>query len=84
MIFDWYNAHCPHTTLEIRTPNEVYLDLPAACEKPRIEPRPLWPRSSPCASPQARLKSTRGAVHFRIDFLRGRKHLPIITLKYAA
>jgi hypothetical protein len=84
LFFDWYNDHRPHTTLEVRTPNEVYHDLPPACEQPRFEPRPRWPRISPCASPQAPMKSTRGAVHIRIDFLHGRKHLPIITLKLAA
>ena len=83
-FFDWYNDHHPHTTLEVRTPNEVYHDLSPACEKPRLEPRPRWPPSSPCASPEAPMKSTRSAVHIQIGFLHGRKHLPIITLKHAA
>ncbi len=37
LFFDWYNDHRPHTTLEVRTPNEVYHDLAPACEQPRFE-----------------------------------------------
>ena len=84
LFFNWYNDHRPHTTIEIRTPKEIYHDLSPACEQPRLEPRPRWPRSSPCASPQAPMKSTRGAMHIQVGFLHGRKHLPIITLKHAA
>ncbi len=83
-FFGWYNHHRPHTTLNVATPNEIYHGLPPACEKPRFEPRPRWPSTLPCASPQALVKSTIGDVHVKIEFLSGRKHLPIITLKHAA
>jgi transposase InsO family protein len=83
-FFHWYNEHRPHTTLEVRTPNEVYHDLPPACQEPRLEPRPGWPPSSPCAAPEVPVRSTRGAVHLQIGFLHRRKHLPIVTLSHAA
>ena len=51
-FFDWYNHHRPHTTLQIHTPDEVYHNLSPACEQPRFEPRPGWPNTLPCASPQ--------------------------------
>ncbi len=84
LFFGWYNHHRPHTTLEVATPDEIYHDLSPACTQPRFEPRPRWPRTSPCASPSAVAKPTIGDVHVKIEFLHGRKQLPIVTLKHAA
>ncbi len=83
LFFGWYNDLRPHMTLHTRTPNEVYHDLSPACEQPRFEPRTRWPRISPCASPPAPVKSAT-SVHVEINFLHGRKHLPIVTLKHVA
>ncbi len=83
LFFAWYNNFRPHMTLRTRTPNEIYHDLSPACEQPRFEPRPRWPSTSPCASPQALVNSANN-VHVKIEFLHGRKHLPIVTLKHAA
>jgi transposase InsO family protein len=47
----WYNEHRPHFGLSGRTPNEVYFRRFPANRRPRIEPRPNWPRASPCARP---------------------------------
>ncbi len=84
-ILDWYNAHRPHTTLGGRTPDERYRRIPAACRRPRWEPRPHWPADSACACPQAKVRGRPG-VHLRllVDFHQGRKHLPIVTLKRVA
>ena len=46
----WFNRHRPHTMLCGRTPDEVYYNLRPAHRAPRFEPRPYWPRGSPCAS----------------------------------
>jgi len=82
----WYN-HCrPHSSLNARTPQEVYHDVfPAACERPRHEPRAKWPRSAPCASPGAPVAGQCGA-HIRLDvrYQQGRKHLPIVEIRRAA
>ena len=59
-IIDWYNEHRPHDTLGGRTPNEVYFSRPPANEQPRIEPRPRWPRGSPCAKPQVAIDGAPG------------------------
>jgi putative transposase len=82
---DWHNEHRPHTTLEGRTPNEVYFGRHPANRRPRIEPRPAWPRGSPCARPQALVAGQPGD-HFSLDVEHhaGRRHLPIVTLRRAA
>jgi hypothetical protein len=84
-ILDWYNDARPHMTLDGRTPNEVYFSRPPANEQPRIEPRRDWPRGSPCAKPQAGIDGDPGdPVIFKIDFLEGRRHLPVICIRRAA
>jgi transposase InsO family protein len=52
LIIDWYNEYQPHDTLGGKTPNEVHFSRSAANQQPRFEPRPRWPRGSPCAQPQ--------------------------------
>ena len=66
-------------------PNEVYFRQRPASRSPRIEPRPDWPRSSPCARPQALVAGQPGdRFTFQLDSHRGRTHLPVVTLKRAA
>ena len=82
---DWYNEHRPHMTLLGKTPNEVYFKRCAANQRPRIEPREDWPRGSPCAKPQTLVAGQPGdQFTLQVDFHKGRKHLPIVTLKRAA
>ena len=81
----WFNADRPHEWLRGRTPDEVYFGVMPAVRKPRFEPRPRWPRRSPCARPQALVRGRPGAVlELRVDYRAGRKHLPIVSLKRAA
>jgi hypothetical protein len=76
----WYNHERPSEALEGRTPYEIYYDLDAACFTPRFEPRRRWPRGSPCAAPQARIRGRRGfRLKLGVSYLAGRKHLPIIN-----
>jgi putative transposase len=84
-IIGWYNAHRPHTTLRGRTPDEVYFRQFPANRKPRIEPRPGWPRGSPCATPQT-LVADKPGDRFTLDvtFVDGREALPIVRLRRAA
>jgi hypothetical protein len=52
-----------------------------ACNQPRFEPRPAWPRGSPCARPRVLVKGQPGAqLALTVEFLDGRQHLPCITL----
>jgi putative transposase len=82
--FDWYNAHRPHESLDGRTPDEVYFGRPAANTRPRVEPRPHWPKGSSCASPQASVRGKPGCrVELEITYHEGRRHLPVIKLKRA-
>jgi len=84
-IVCWYNRFRPHTYLGGRTPEERYGRIPAACRRPRFEPRPRWPRDSPCASPQAKVRGNPGVrLQLVVDFHQGRGHLPIVTLKRVA
>jgi hypothetical protein len=50
---DWYNQNRPHSTLDGKTPDEIYHTLGPASECPRIEPRSRWPRTARCLFPQA-------------------------------
>jgi len=85
LFVDWYNEHRPHTTLEGRTPNEVYFRQCAANRKPRVEPRPRWPRPSPCAQPQTLVAGQPGdRFELKIGLYQGRQHLPVVTLRRAA
>ena len=82
---DWYNGHRPHDFIDGMTPDEIYYDQPPANRMPRFEPRPLWPRGSPCAKPQAAVRGRCGnQVDLEISYLAGRKHLPIVDLKRVA
>ena len=85
LFIGWYNGHRPHTWLDARTPDEAYFGRPAACCAPRFEPRRRWPRGSPCAQPQVKIRGRRGArIEVQVSYLAGRKHLPIVELKRAA
>ena len=84
-IVGWHNSYRPHSWLDGRTPEERYRRIPAACRRPRFEPRGLWPSSSPCASPKAKVRGEPGLrLQLVVDFHQGRTHLPIITLKRVA
>jgi transposase InsO family protein len=81
----WYNRHRPHTALTGRTPEERYRRVPAACRRPRLEPRPCWPADSPCAAPPAKFRVRADAgLQLLVTWLDGHKHLPIVTLKRVA
>jgi hypothetical protein len=85
LLAKWYNEHRPHSSLHGRTPNEVYYDHFPANRKPRLELRDCWPRGSPCARPWALVKGKAGArIALDVEFLSGRKHLPIVRLKRVA
>jgi transposase InsO family protein len=85
LFVGWYNRYRSHGTLDARTPDEVYHDLPPACLVPRFEPRRNWPRSSPCAAPLAPVGGRRGRrLDLKVSYLAGRKHLPIVELNRAA
>jgi transposase InsO family protein len=82
---NWYNHSRPHSSLNGKTPHEVYHDLLPANERPRYEPRARWPRAAPCASPHAPVAGHRGApICLDVRYHWDRKHLPVIDLKLAA
>ena len=81
----WYNAERPHSGLGARTPDEVYFERRPACRAPRFEPRPQWPRNSPCARPNALIRGRPGVqLELDVRFRHGRKHLPVVELRRAA
>ncbi len=84
-IAEWYNAFRPHAWLGGKTPDESYGGKYPAIRRPRFEPRPCWPRGSPCARPWALVRGKPGArLELKVTFHHGRKHLPIVTLEHAA
>jgi hypothetical protein len=67
------------------TPDEIYYGTRPACRRPRFEPRPGWPRASPCAQPRALVKGQPGVkLELRDEFLSGRGHLPRVLVTRAA
>jgi transposase InsO family protein len=81
----WYNEHRPHTALRGATPNERYFGLRPANRAPRFEPRPHWPRGSPCTKPQTLIMGQPGArIELAVTFEAGRRHLPVVTLRRVA
>ena len=81
----WYNEHRPHETLEGKTPNEVQFGRSPANEQARFEPRPKWPRGSPCAKPGVAIDGNPGDPFvLEIDCHEGRRHLPVIRVRRAA
>jgi putative transposase len=84
-FFDWFNRDRPHMTLGGATPDEIYSNRRPACRAPRFEPRPNWPRGSPCAKPQTLVKGQPGVVlELKVEFAGGRGHLPRVTHLRAA
>ena len=85
IVLDWYNQHRPHSTLGGKTPDEVYFQRFPANRSPRIEPRSVWPRGSPCALPHALVAGKPGArFDVEVEHVAGHAHLPIIRLRRAA
>ena len=85
IVLDWYNQHRPHSTLEGKTPDEVYFQRFPANRRPRLEPRSVWPRGSPCALPHALVAGKPGArFDVEVEHVAGHAHLPIVRLRRAA
>lgn len=81
----WYNAVRPHERLQGATPDEVYDGAAPYWERARFEPRPQWRRTAKCASPQSRISGGCGArLELNVEYLDGREHLPVISLKRVA
>ena len=81
----WYNEHRPHTTLQGKTPNEVYFRLRSANQRPRIEPRKRWRRNASCAAPRTLIAGQPGdRFEIEVGFHHGRRHLPIVSVRRAA
>jgi len=85
IALDWYNQHRPHSTLGGKTPDEVYSQRFPANRRPRLEPRSVWPRGSPCALPHALVAGKPGArFDLEVEHVAGHAHLPIVRLRRAA
>ena len=82
----WFNGDRPHSFLGGATRDEVYFHRMPACRRPRIEPRPRWPRRAPCAWPSALVRGRPGgrALELVIESREARKHLPTVTLRRVA
>jgi len=81
----WYNEARPHSTLDGRTPNEVYDNLRPASQRPRIEPRERWQRRSPCAKPLTLVAGKPGdQFTLQVNYHAARSHLPVVSLQRAA
>jgi len=78
---EWFCEYRPHTKLAGKTPNEVRFKRTPANEQPRIEPRPNWTPKMKCARPHAAIRGDPGdSFRVRVDYHRGRRHLPIVSV----
>jgi transposase InsO family protein len=76
-LLGWYNEFRPHATLARRTPNEAYRKRFPACRRPRYEPRPRWPRGSPCAWPHALVRGKAGVrLELEVTYHHGQNTSP--------
>jgi hypothetical protein len=82
LLVGWSNEHRPHQALDGATPDEVYEQRLPANRSPRIEPRPHWPRPSPCAAPRTLVARQPGDQRKLV--VEGRRHLPVMSLRRAA
>jgi transposase InsO family protein len=82
----WFDEHRPHRSLSGATPNEVYEGRPLARDGPRFEPRRRYPlgRTPSSGAPKA-VRGRRGArLRLGVRYVEGRKHLPVVELRWAA
>ena len=75
----WYHEHRPHQGLCGLTPNEKAVrGRERSVVRARVEPRPRMPLAR--ASPRRRAKRVT-RLHVHIEPLRGRAHLPVVSLQ---
>ncbi|MSR55777.1 MAG: hypothetical protein EXS09_21245 [Gemmataceae bacterium] len=85
LLIDWYNEHRPHMRLGGKSLDKVYFGRFPANRRPRIEPRLVWPRGSPCAFPHALVAGKAGGrFDMEVEHIHGHRHLPIVRLRCAA
>jgi len=78
LVARWYNEQRPHRRHDGATPDEIRTGRLPATELPRFETR----RCVPVAHA---LRASQGAsLELRVDYLEGRKHLPLVSLRRAA
>jgi hypothetical protein len=81
----WYNRVRPHERLRAATPDEIYDGGKPLWKRARFEPRDRWRRDATCAAPQPRIAGRCGAkLELTVNFLEGRRHLPIVRLRRVA
>ena len=81
----WYNEFRPHSAHQGATPHEVHEVLSPARDGPRFEPRPNYPASGKVgARVPSEIRGVRGvSLHLVVDYVEGKKHLPIVSLRAA-
>jgi hypothetical protein len=78
LIQRWYNELRPHRRFDGDTPAEIRDGLTPAVKQPRFETRARMPT-------RGKLRAKRGiVVELDINYLEGRRHLPIVRLKRVA
>jgi transposase InsO family protein len=74
----WYNDCRPHRRFHGATPDEIRAGRTPATELPRFETRPRYPTKHA-------LRAERGVkLELVVDYLEGRRHLPIVSLRRRA
>jgi len=81
LYLHWYHEHRPHQGIGGRTPAEVRDGRTPAREQQPIEPRARYPLERPGPWETARRV---GRLELGVDYVEGRAHLPIVSLRPAA
>lgn len=79
---EWYNSVRPHSSLDLRTPDEMHRGVEPPSRWPRIELRARYP-IDPDDVASARVRRGR-ALNVMASGFQGRSHLPVVQLDIAA
>jgi putative transposase len=82
---DWYNGERPHTSLDGATPGEIHDGVKPASKRARLELRTR--PTGDCAIDASRIRRSgrrNAEIELVVEYLNGRRHLPVVSLRSAA
>jgi hypothetical protein len=82
---DWYNGERPHTSLDGATPGEIHDGVKPASKREQLGLRTRPTSGRATEATRARRSGRRNAeIELIVEYLDGRRHLPVVSLRSAA